>query len=170
MKTDDEPGNSYIRSRIDCTCAFAYLDYSSTAGYTPTALGITLRRQPFKDSRIRSIRNGYRPMCGSQSIIDSPFAKYYVPNVTAANTYMASFTFLQSGPLQRISLNQIDWVPLVGDATLLEAQKGAEEGMLVQGLLTFYWPSCQFVVPINNAMVAQLVIKSKSNDPHPFHL
>jgi hypothetical protein len=130
MKTDDEPGNSYIRSRIECTCAFAYSDYSSTAGYTPTALGITLRRQRFKDSRIRSIRNGYRPMCGSQSIIASPFAKYYVPNVTAVNTYMASFTFLQSGPLQRISLNQIDWVPLVGGATLLNAQKGWKKGCL----------------------------------------
>jgi hypothetical protein len=109
-------------------------------------------------------------MCGSQSIIDSPFAKYQVPNVTAANTYMASFKFLQSGPLQRISLNQIDWVPLVGEATLLEAQKEAEEWMFVQGGLTFYWPSCHFVVPISNATVAQLVIKSKSNDPHHFHL
>lgn len=40
MKTDAEPGNSYIRNRIECTCAFAYSDYSSAAGYTPTALGI----------------------------------------------------------------------------------------------------------------------------------
>jgi hypothetical protein len=53
---------------------------------------------------------------------------------------------------------------------LLEAQKGAEEGTFVQGGVTFYWPSCQFVVPITNAMVAQLVINSNSNGPHPFHL
>jgi hypothetical protein len=67
----------------------------------------TLRRQRFKDSRIRSIRNGYRRMCRSQSIIASPFAKYYVPNVTAANTYTVSFKFLQFGPLQRIFFNQL---------------------------------------------------------------
>jgi hypothetical protein len=103
-------------------------------------------------------------MCGSQSIIASPFAKYYVFNVTAANTYTVSFKFLQYGPLQRIFFNQIDWVPLVGDATLLEAQKGAE-GTFVQGGVTFYWPSSQFVVPISNATVAQMVINSNSNDP-----
>ena len=72
-------------------------------------------------------------MCRSQSIIASPFATYYVPNVTAANTYTVSFKFLQ-------------------------------------GRVTFYWPSSQFVVPISNATVAQLVINSNSNDPHPFHL
>jgi hypothetical protein len=55
----------------------------------------TLRRQRFKDSRIRSIRNGYRRMCESQSIIASPFAKCYMSNVTAANTYTVSFKFLQ---------------------------------------------------------------------------
>jgi hypothetical protein len=93
----------------------------------------TLRRQRFKDSRIRSIRNGYRRMCESQSIIASPFAKCYMSNVTAANTYTVSFKFLQ-------------------------------------GRVTFYWPSSQFVVPISNATVAQLVINSNSNDPHPFHL
>jgi hypothetical protein len=109
-------------------------------------------------------------MCRSQSIIASPFAKYYVPNVTAANKYTVSFKFLQFGPLQRIFFNQIDWVPLVGDAMLLEAQKGAEEGTFVQGGVTFYWPSSQFVVPISNAIVAQLVINSNSNDPHPFYL
>ena len=36
MKTDTEPRNCYIRSRIECTCAFAYSDYPSAAGYTPT--------------------------------------------------------------------------------------------------------------------------------------
>jgi hypothetical protein len=40
MKTDAEPGNCYIRSRIECPCAFAYSDYPSAAGYIATALGI----------------------------------------------------------------------------------------------------------------------------------
>jgi hypothetical protein len=40
MKTDAEPPKCYIRSRIECTCAFAYSDYPSAAGYTLTVLGI----------------------------------------------------------------------------------------------------------------------------------
>lgn len=61
-------------------------------------------------------------------------------------------------------------MPLIGDATLFEAQRGLQEGSLVFDDVPYNFPSSQFVVPIKDRAMAAIIINSNSNDPHPFHL
>lgn len=165
-------GNYYMRTRNALNCSFALQNFANAPGYTGEALGVL----HYDGAGAIADTDGTQSPSTLEDYCDDPYPSsltpYWstgvLPDPEVVN--VVSFGFYQVGPSQRIFVNASSWTTLMGDATLLEANRGLREGSLVEGGVTYNYPSSQFVMTMANATWGQLVINSGSDDPHPFHL
>ncbi|KAJ9640257.1 uncharacterized protein PV06_10775 [Exophiala oligosperma] len=166
-------GNYYMRTRNALNCSFALENFANAPGYTGDALGV-LHYAGADNTTAATAGEQYLSTTQDYCLDPDPqeLKPYWGPGTLpeAQVTNIVSFGFYQAGASQRIFVNATSWVPLLGDATLLQAQRGLRSGSLVEGGITYNYPPSQFVVTMENATWAQLVINSGSNDAHPFHL
>lgn len=172
LNADASIGNYYMRTRNALNCSFALEYFANAPGYTGEALAVLHYdgAGPVTHTVGEQHASTLQDYCvdPEPSTLTPYWSTGSLPDPEVVN--IVDFGFYQMGSSQRIFVNASSWVPLLGDATLLEAHRGLREGSLVENGLTYNYPSSQFVMTMANATWSQLVINSGSDDPHPFHL